>query len=342
MNSIKVYTISIFSLFVFCANVFATEAEQQFSYDPKEITESLSNINISNNKKERIKELELLAEEFTDKKLYNKAIDIYSEIFKKKHSKKNLFKYYVKVGDLYSLKKNYVLSLDYYERALSINKKSSDVMIRIGRIFLDGNLFELAEEKFLGALKIDKHSVGSKKGIGDVYYKRGIYTKAINYYNKIPKDLYDREIARNISRSFINLNKSDEAAAILEYYLKEHDDSELMFNLAVIYIDKCDYLLAQDWLLKTLKINDGAFKVYVYLAYIYDLESKYKESLKMLNKAYALNSSYGAIDFMRAKAAYKVGMIKEAKTYANEAYNKARTIFVKDQAQKLLEYLNKK
>ncbi|MDR1474171.1 MAG: hypothetical protein LBS38_00565 [Endomicrobium sp.] len=342
MNSIKVYTISIFSLFVFCANVFATEAEQQFSYDPKEITESLSNINISNNKKERIKELELLAEEFTDKKLYNKAIDIYSEIFKKKHSKKNLFKYYVKVGDLYSLKKNYVLSLDYYERALSINKKSSDVMIRIGRIFLDGNLFELAEEKFLGALKIDKHSVGSKKGIGDVYYKRGIYTKAINYYNKIPKDLYDREIVRNISRSFINLNKSDEAAAILEYYLKEHDDSELMFNLAVIYIDKCDYLIAQDWLLKTLKINDGAFKVYVYLAYIYDLESKYKESLKMLNKAYALNSSYGAIDFMRAKAAYKVGMIKEAKTYANEAYNKARTIFVKDQAQKLLEYLNKK
>lgn len=342
MNSIKAYIISIFSLFVFCANAIVTKAQQQVSYDPKEITESLINPNVSNNKKERIKELELLAEEFINKKLYDKSIEIYSEIFKKKHSKKNLFKYYVKIGDLYNLKKNYVLSLDYYKKALSINKKSSDVMIKIGRIFLDGNLFELAEEKFLGALKIDKHSVGSKKGLGDVYYKRGIYTKVINYYNKIPKDLYDREIVRNISNSFINLNKSDEAAAILEYYLKEYYDSELMFDLAVIYIDKCDYLLAQDWLLKTLKINDGDFKIYAYLAYIYDLESKYKESLKMLNKAYAINSSYGAIDFMRAKAAYKIGMIKEAKRYANEAYNKAGTVFVKDQAQKLLEYLNKK
>jgi tetratricopeptide (TPR) repeat protein len=338
----KIYIVSVFAFFVFCTNLFAVEPTTQSSYESKVITESLIDVNTSKNKKEKIEELEFLAEKFIDKKFYNRAIDIYKRILRQNLPKKKLFKYYVKIGDLYILKKDYVLSLNYYKQALYIRKKSSEVMIKIGRIFLEENLFIIAEEMFLDALKTDKHSIEAKRGLGDTFYKQSIYIKAVGYYNQIPKKVYDRELVKNITDSLINLNKTNEAIAILEPFLKEHDDPDLMFDLGVIGINRMDYALAEDWFLKSLKVNEDNFKDYVYLAFLYDLKGGNKKALKMLNKAYAIDSSYAVIDFMRAKAAYKIGRINEAKAYANEAYNKAKTIFVKVQVQKLLKYLNNK
>jgi tetratricopeptide (TPR) repeat protein len=338
----KISIVSVFALFVFCTNLFAGEFTTQSSYELKVITESLIDINTSKKKKEKIEELELLAENFTDKKFYNRAIDIYKRILCQNLPKKKLFKYYVKIGDLYIFKKEYILSLDYYKEALSIHKKSSEVMVKIGRIFLEGNLFTIAEKMFLDALKTDKHSIEAKRGLGDTFYKQGIYIKAIDYYNQIPKELYDRKFVKNITDSLSNLNKINEAIAILEPFLKEHGDPDLMFDLGMIGINKMDYAFAEDWFLKSLKMNGDNFKDYIYLAFLYDLKGESKKALKMSNKAYAIDSSYSVVDFMRAKTAYKMGRINEAKVYANEAYNKAKTIFVKDQAQKLLKYLNNK
>ncbi|MDR3307113.1 MAG: tetratricopeptide repeat protein [Endomicrobium sp.] len=345
MNSLRICVISLI-MFVFVGASFALKADlepQKDSSSSNAAAESSVEVDIvAKNKKEKLKELELLAKSFADKGFYDRAINAYNGILRWKLPKKKLFEYYVKIGDLHSLNRNYVFSFDYYKKALHIRKKSSRIMVKIGYILLEENLFTLAEKTFLDALKTDKHSIEAKIGMGNVFYKQGIYVEALQYYDKIPKKFYDREVVKKIADCYINLNKTDQAVAILESFLKERDDSELIFDLGIIYMNRSDYNTAEDLFLKYLKMNNGDFKVYVYLASLYDLKGESKKALKMFNKAYTIDSSYAVVDFMRAKVAYRSGRISEAKAYANEAYNKAKTTFVKDQIQKLVKYLNSK
>jgi tetratricopeptide (TPR) repeat protein len=334
------------TIFIFVGSSFGLKANleehQKRSSSSKSLSESLIDVSIVKNKKENLKELDLLAKRFIDRGFYNRALDVYGRILRQKPPKKKIFEYYVIIGDLYNLKKDYNLSLEYYKKALEIHKNNVEVVVKIGNLFFEGNLFELAEKMFLEALKIDKKSVKANRGLGDLFYKQGIYEKAINYYIKIPKEFYEREIIKNMAVSYKNLNKTNEAINILESFLVKHIDYELMFEMGLVYIKIDDYEKAKEWFLKSLKINANNFEICVYLASLYDLTGEYKKATELFNKTYELDSSYASVDFMRASLAYKTGRIREAKIYANESYKKAKSIFVKDQAKKLIEFLNSK
>jgi tetratricopeptide (TPR) repeat protein len=333
-------------VFIFADGSFGLKANleehQKKSSDSKSLSESLIDVNIVKNKKESLKELDLLAKSFIGRGFYNKALDVYDKILRQKPPRKKIFEYYVIIGDLYNLKKDYNTSLEYYKKALHIHKNNVEVMVKIGKIFFEGSLFELAEKVFLDALKIDKKSIKAKKGLGDLFYKQGIYVKAIDYYSKIPKEFYEREIIRNMSDSYKNLNKINEAIDILEPFLEKHIDYELMFDMGLIYMNIDNYEKAKKWFLKSLEVNANNFKNCVYLASLYDLSGEHKKAMDLFNKAYNLDSSYASVDFMRASLAYKKGRIREAKIYANESYKKAKSVFVKEQAKKLIEFLNRK
>jgi tetratricopeptide (TPR) repeat protein len=302
----------------------------------------VNEVNIVKNKKERLKELDLLAKSFVKRGFYNRALDVYGKILEQKLPRKKFFEYYVIIGDLYNFKKDYNLSLEHYKKALRICKNNVEVMVKIGEIFFKGTLFGLAEKMFLDVLKIDKKSVKANKGLGDLFYKQGIYAKAINYYIKIPKEFYEIEIVKNMMDSYKNLNKINEAIDILEPFLEKHIDYELMFDMGLIYMNIDNYEKAKEWLLKSLEINTNNFKNYVYLASLYDLTGEHKKAIELFNKAYDLDSSYASVDFMRASLAHKIGRISEAKIYASESYKKAKSVFVKNQAKKLIEFLNEK
>jgi tetratricopeptide (TPR) repeat protein len=334
------------TIFIFGGTSFGLKANleepKKNSSSLKVLSESLIGDNIVKNKKENLKKLELLAKSFMERGFYNRALDVYNRILLQKPPRKKIFEYYLIIGDLYNLKKDYNLSLEYYRKALYIHKSNAEVMVKIGNIFFEGNLFELAEKMFLDVLKIDKKSVKANRGLGDLFYKQGIYAKAINYYIKIPKEFYGREIIKNMADSYKNINKTNEAIDILESFLAKHIDYELMFDMGLIYMNIDNYEKAKEWLLKSFEINTNNFKNCVYLASLYDLTGEHKKAIELFNKAYGLDSSYASVDFMRASLAYKTGRIREAKIYANESYKKAKSIFVKDQAKKLIEFLNRK
>jgi tetratricopeptide (TPR) repeat protein len=336
-------TIFIFATYVSFASQTDFVEIQEGSSSSNVLIESLVEVDITaKNKKEKLKELELLAKNFTNNGLYNKAIDVYKNILKQNLPKKKLFEYYVKIGDLHNLNKNYVYSISSYQEALQVRKKNPQVVVKIGNIFLEQKLFVLAEKEFARALKIDKHSVEAAIGQGNVLYKQGNYVEALKYYNKISNEFYSREIVKNVVNCYIGLNRNNEAAIILESFLKEHNDGELVFDLGMIYINRSDYNSAEDLFLKFLEANNSNFKVYAYLGTIYDLKGENSKALEMFNKAYAIDSSYAVIDFMRAKSAYNIGRISEAKAYASQAYKQTQNIFIKNQTQKLIKYLSNK
>jgi hypothetical protein len=55
---------------------------------------------------------------------------------------------------------------------------------------------------------------------------------------------------------------------------------------------------------------------------------------KIFDEAYSVNSSYSAVNLIRAEIAYKMGKLCKVERYAFNAYAKAKTVFVNEQSQK--------
>jgi|LQAB01.1.fsa_nt_gi tetratricopeptide (TPR) repeat protein len=105
-----------------------------------------------------------------------------------------------------------------------------------------------------------------------------------------------------------------------------------MFGL--LLADKKEYLKAGDMFLKAIECDKRNFKAYIYLASICNLMGELRKAKKISDEAYLMNSFYVAVDLIRAEIAYKMGKLYKAERYAFKVYTKAKTVFVKEQAQK--------
>jgi tetratricopeptide (TPR) repeat protein len=338
LNKIIAY---ILLLFAFSSSVFGVDNDMIVSCDSQSLCEINEIIDTTKNKKKKIRLLESLAVKSMEANQYDLAMDIYVKLLVlKKIPKNKKFQYYVKLGDIYGFKKEYILSMQNYRKAMFLYKKNIDIRLKVGSIFLKSNLYNLAEDTFLDALDINKNSSVAKNGLGDVFYRQEIYTKAMKYYSQINSEDYNEESVVKIVDCYRNLNRIDEAISILKAFTIKNKNPELLFLLGLLYIDKNEYMQARDLFLELIKQDEKNFKLCLYLASLYDLIEDNVNAKKMFNRAYAINSSYAAIDFMQAKIAYKMGNLPEAKKYARDSYSKAKTVFVKDQAQRLLNFLN--
>jgi tetratricopeptide (TPR) repeat protein len=309
----------------------------------KEINEISVKIDAAKNKKEEIKLLERLAEILVSGGQYGHALDIYYRLLKyKKVPRSKKFKYYVKLGDIYGLEKNYGPSLECYKKASFLYKRDIYVRLKLGDMFLKSNLYNLAEKSFLEVLAVDGNLDSAKKGLGDVFYYQHINTKAVYYYNQIDPKNYDKETVIKIVNCYRDLNRIDDAMKILSAFAEEYKDTELFFLFGLLFADKKEYLKAEDMFLKAIECDKRNFKVYVYLASIYNLMGEIHKAKKISDEAYSMNSSYATVDLIQAEIAYKMGKLYEAERYAFNAYTKAKTVFVKEQAQKMIDFLNKR
>jgi tetratricopeptide (TPR) repeat protein len=341
LNKIIVY---VLLLFIFSSGVFALDSGNELLLGEcflKEFGEILIKVNTSRNKKEQIKLLEHLAEKCIAFSQYDLALNTCDKLISLGNiSKSKKSKYYVLFGDIYDFKKDYVSSVDNYRKASILCKKNIDAVLKMGRVFLKANMYNFAERAFFDALALNKNSITAKKGLGDVFYRRNIYTTASYYYSQVPPNNYDKEFVVNIANCYYNLNKIDDAICILDAFTTKYEDFELLFLSAMIYIDIKKYSQAKDLLLKSLKYCEkkNNLYVYVYLAMLYDLTGETVCAKKMLDIAYSINSSYAVVDFLQSEIAYKMCRFDEAVKYANNAHAKTKSVFVKNQVQKMVYF----
>jgi tetratricopeptide (TPR) repeat protein len=343
LNKILACSIFITLFYSFVCGVNTDKISSSNEHFLREVNEISVEIETAQNEKEKIKLLEYLAEMFIKNNQYDSALEVYNELLdcKKTHKKKK-FKYYVKLGDIYNLQKKYSFSLEYYKKALTLYKKNIDVRLKIGDILLKSELYNLAEKFFLEVLEIDKNSDLAKKGLGDVFYYQGVNTKAINYYNNINPENYDKETVERIVSCYRTLKNTDDAVKVLDMYMQKNKDAELFFLYGLLFIDKEEYLQAENMFLNAVKYDKNNFKVHMYLAVIYDLTGEIEKAKKTTEKAYSINSSYAVVDLMLAKIYYKMQEFDNAKKHINNAYIKSKTVFVKNYAKKMLDFMNNK
>ena len=342
MNKIfaVLFTVFFFSGLLHAQNFVSLDVSDRKVLE--EINGASSRLDNVKSKKERAVIIEEIAKILTSAKQYAAAENVYKRLLEEKPSKKKQFSYYVSLGDLYALQNNYSLSLDSYKKALALYKKNTAVKLKVGDILIESNLYNLAEQNFLEVLKNDKNSDYAKKRLGDIYYHQDLHAKAWQYYLMIDPQSYTKETIINMAVCCRSLDQTEEGIRLTDDFLKNQESAELFFMSGLLYADKNKYEMAEKQFLNSLRLDENNFSVYVYLAGIYLSAGELGKAREFLDKAYKRNSSYAAIDLMYAEMAFNSGRLYEARRYAHNASFKAKTPFMKDQTQKMIEFLKTK
>ena len=88
------------------------------------------------------------------------------------------------------------------------NKKlKSKILNNLGLVFIEWGNFDLAYQKFKGALEEDKSSIVAHYNIAQLYLKLGEPSNALIHLNKIPNSLEDDDIS--ISKAFAYILKKE-------------------------------------------------------------------------------------------------------------------------------------
>jgi hypothetical protein len=291
-------------------------------------------------KKEKVKIYEKFADMFLSQGHYDFAASIYLFLLDENPKKRKKAEYYIRLGDIAAIRHSYSEGLDYYKSAQSLYKKNVEIKAKIGDILLESNLYGLAEQSFNEILSLDKHSNYAKRKLGDIYFNQSLYSKASEYYKEINQSYHDKDIVVNLAICYRSLNKVNEAVKLVNNFLNIQKDSDLYLLSGLLYTDLGIYRKAEERFLLSIAHDDKNFAAYVYLAAIYLESGEIDKAENMLNKAGNINSYSSSVDMMHARISYKKQRLYEARRYAHNAILKAKTSFVKEQAQRMLDFFN--
>lgn len=338
----KILSIIISVCFIF-AGVLHAQNFAVWNVSDDNVREKINRLSLMLDDKKSKKEIMGLTEKIGEVLLnaneYGAAETVYKHLLKANIPKKKKFYYQIKLGDLHALQENYKLSLDWYRKAQDIYKKNIEAKLKIGDILIKSNLYNLAEQSFFDALKINKNSDYAKKRLGDIYYYQELYAKAWQYYCQRDPEKYTEDTIINMAVCSRSLDKTEEGIRLVSSFLEKQESAELFFMSGLLYSDKQNYKMAERQFLNSLGIDENNFVVNVHLAGIYLNNGDLDKAKGFLDKAYAINSSYAAVDLMYAEIAFNSGKLYEARRYAHNAFLKAKTPFVQDHARKMIEFL---
>ncbi|MDR2426751.1 MAG: tetratricopeptide repeat protein [Endomicrobium sp.] len=313
-------------------------SEEEIVYKMNELS---LKIDEARKKKDIIALYEEYAEMFFSNKAYRMAVDIYLVLIEMKPSKKKKAEYFVKLGDIEAAQKSYNESIEYYSSALSLYKKNNNIRCKIGDILLQSNLYGLAEQCFKDILDLDKNSDYAKRKLGDIYFWQKKYSTALKYYESVSPSYYDKEIIANFSECYKNLNNYKKAIMLVDDFIEEHADSDLYLLSGLLYAETGNVPKAKEQFFSAVEADPNNFAACVNLAAIYLDNGDMDKAEEMLKKANLINSYTAVVDMMFASIAYKKGRLYEARRYASNAVLKSKRPFLKQQSQRMLDFLTK-
>ncbi len=177
---------------------------------------------------------------------YDKALNYFKQIEKylpELNDSQILASYLMGVGEIYDKKENYVVALNYYNKALPINKSTSNYahnLTMIGIVEIKKGDIEKANNHLVEAYQIAKNNnlqldlLQSIIALGSIYQKND-FEKALSNYNEaeqLAKELETsdelRDIYQGLSKTYSYKGDYKNAYTYQEKYLRQKD---LVFNM---------------------------------------------------------------------------------------------------------------
>jgi tetratricopeptide (TPR) repeat protein len=330
---------SAFTIIILSASFLFAQINSDMSDD--EISTVIETLSFEKINKKQKKNLEEIGAALINEKRFLPAIKIYRILLDLDNSKKQEFLYNVKLGDIEESLDNFQQAISFYETAQLLYPKDIEIKLKIGNVFLKSNLFGLAQDRFQAALSINKNSDYAKKGLGDSYFKQGMYLEALKYYKTISAKTFDEQTFINMIICFKEMNMLSQALNLANQW-KEFDMPETHFIIATVYYNLRDYERAKKEFLTSIQEDKNYYPSYMYLAAIALSQNELKLALQYLDNAQELDNNLLSIDFIRAQVYYKQKNYAHAKKFAQNAAKKTENKynFIFQQAKNLISTID--
>ena len=228
-----------------------------------------------------------IGEKYFEFRNYNQALINYKIAETYVPHSMNVYRNY---GNALKLTKNYNSAIEVYRKYLNLNPNDFKTYLEIAYCYIVINNPDAELGELLKAYRIRKDSkVGIE--IGNLYYRKGEYKNAIEYYEKAKdKEFFKSNARLQLADSYV---KSGEADKSLKYMdeIKETFKENFKFHVILgdIYRIKEDNNKAIENYQKAIGINSKDLTTLVKIAELYKKEEKWKEALGYFEKALELD-----------------------------------------------------
>lgn len=308
-------------------------------------------------------------EEFYKEKKYEKALDYFIKAVNLKkdvQNYNNLGKAYIKVGKAQQAQKSFEKALDmdiknpvtyinlalyycdiekdtkkqmhYLKQAIKINPKLAEPYYLIGNIYFDKGMYETAADYYRMAAANDELYFDALYALGSTLYKLQNYEEAYLVFEKsLNLELDNPKVYDYLAKSAVELKKFAEAQNYIEKEIMIQPNQDIYLELAKILYLKGEYDKVIT-LLNTKVSNPKNAQMYNYLGLCYFQKNDYGQAFVNFNKAVSIQEK--PIYFYNLAVSYNAAGDKSmVDMYVNKAKN-ARTIDVQDYLDKVKIYLD--
>ena len=178
----------------------------------------------------KVENLEHQASILLGEKEYGQALEIYLLLLKGNPENEG---YAIACGNCYDAMGNKEKALEYYKKALSIDRHSEAAYLNLSTILYELNDYESAAEYAEKVLKINEKNIAAWQNLANVAFCQNDYEKALSFYQKMYEYNPNSYIARiNIANTYYCLGKYVLALDFARQSLEKHPSSVTAHILA--------------------------------------------------------------------------------------------------------------
>ena len=235
----------------------------------------------------------LLGTVFTFKKKYEKSLEYYLQGIELDPNNEELHR---NIGKNYLFLKNYFNAEIEFSKALEIKKQNPDALLNLGIIYIENKNEKKAIDFLYKSLELNPLFTETLYNLGICFKNLGDYLKAIEFYERaIMVNNNHVKSYNNLGVCYIILNEFEKAYNTLQQCLvKNPNYSHALNNLGSVYIALKKYSAAENCFEKAYSINKNLLNAGVKKIYLKrkncDWSSEHEVSELMKNTIYSEES----------------------------------------------------
>lgn len=206
-------------------------------------------------------------------------LDVAEEMINRCIGENSIFeKAWILKSDIHLKKADYNSAISSLKRVFELNPKSSNVLFKIGKIYLMRGKLDKARDYFYMAYKEEPNNLNLIQNIWNIYLEKGLVKQVLLDFKHI---LYKHLTLETLNNLAVSLRKEGMIEEAIDAYkqalTKDPKNDKIHYNLAVAYLNTNKKKKALDHLLKAIEINPEFEKAHVLIKKLTQESEKKKD-----------------------------------------------------------------
>ncbi|MCM0081586.1 tetratricopeptide repeat protein [Geomonas sp. Red32] len=197
-------------------------------------------------------------------------------------AEKNTYLYHYQMGQSFYAENNFTGALQEFTEAEKISAKEPELLNLLGLAYFRKGLFELAEKKYLRALKLKENYSEARNNLGVDYLEMKRWDAAIAQFKQVQEDIFYADqgsAAINLGLAYFGKGDYDQALAELRGSVsKNPSDPRARLNLGRVYFALNRTELAIEQYKKAVSLNSSYAAAYYHLGLAYMKQNESREA----------------------------------------------------------------